>query len=123
VCQARLQAVVNALGKGAAVVLGTPQLNGQASATQGVLATVPLATPAGSISGVTLTLAGLPMMATAHAKGTLARAELRNAAGTVVVSGLTIGLVDSSADIIVGPVTNVISGARVTLLEGSIIHA
>jgi len=123
----RLNLVLNELGSAAAptiqttgvsagsLVIGTADLSGAA----GVLATIPLETTPGTVSGDTLTIAGLPKTVTATASGTAAKAELRNNAGTVIVSGLTVG--QDSADIIVSG-TVITFGQVFQVTGGSITH-
>jgi hypothetical protein len=123
----RLNLVVNELGSASApvipttgvsagsLVIGTADLAG----ATGVLATIPLETTPATVSGDTLTIAGLPKTVTASASGTAAKAELRNNAGTVVVSGLTVG--QSSADIIVSG-TVIAFGQVFQVTAGAITH-
>lgn len=123
----RLNLVLNELGSAAApsiqttgtsagsLVIGTADLSG----ATGVLATIPLNTTPGTVSGDTLTIAGLPKSVTATASGTAAKAELRNNAGVVVVSGLTVG--QASADIIVSG-TVIASGQLFQVTGGTITH-
>jgi len=97
------------------LVVGTSALSG----ATGVLATIALpATPATITSGV-FTLAGTPLTATASGTGTAALAEFRNNAGTVIVSGLTVGT--SGTDLILGTVS-VTSGQTVQVTSGAITH-
>ena len=123
----RLNLVLNELGSAAAptiqttgasagsLVIGTADLSG----ATGVLATIPLETTPGTVSGDTLTIAGLPKSVTATASGTAAKAELRNNSGTVIVSGLTVG--QTSADIIVSG-TVIASGQLFQVTGGTITH-
>jgi hypothetical protein len=111
----RMTQVNTALGAAGVLVIGTAALSG----ATGVLATVPLANPAGAVAGGVLTLGGMPRSATATAAGTAAKAELRDSGGTVVASGLTVGL--SGADIIIGTVT-ISVGLTVQLNSGAITH-
>ena len=89
----RLQNVVDAIasktyvvgsgaGSAGSLVIGTSALSG----ATGVLATITLQNPPAVASGTTMTLSGVPLSATASATGTAALAELRNNAGTVIVS-------------------------------------
>lgn len=123
----RLNLVVNALGTATSptvsttgtaagsLVIGTSALSG----ATGVLATITLATTPATVSGAVLTLAGTPLSATASATGTAALAELRNNAGTVIVSGLTVGT--SGTDIIISS-TSITSGQSVQVTSGTITH-
>ena len=93
------------------LVIGTAGLSGGS----GVLASVNLPTTPFVVSGsgtVIATLQGTPLTATASATGTAARAELRNNAGTVICSGLTVGT--SGTDVIVNSVS-ITSGQPVTV--------
>lgn len=103
-------------GSAGTLVIGTSALSG----ATGVLATITLPNPAATVSGTTLTLLGVPITTTASATGTAALAELRNNAGTVIVSGLTVGT--SATDIIIST-TSVTSGQTVQLNSGVITHA
>jgi hypothetical protein len=112
---ARLQAVIDALGAGALLVLGTSALSG----ATGVLASVPLANPSFTVSGGVMTLASTPRTVAASANGTVAKAELRTSGGTVIASGLTVGL--SASDIIVNATAFSI-GQTVQVTTGTITH-
>jgi len=90
------------------LVIGTSALSG----ATGVLVTIPLPATPFTISGAVATLAGTPLSATASATGTAALAEIRNQAGTVVVTGLTVGT--SATDIILNSVS-ITSGQTVTV--------
>lgn len=102
-------------GSAGTLVIGTSALSG----ATGVLATITLGNPGATVSGNTLTIAGTPLSATASASGTAFLAELRNNAGTVIVSGLSVGT--SASDIIINT-TTVTSGQTVTLSSGVITH-
>lgn len=88
-----------------------------------LLATIPLANPAGTVSGGVLTFSGTPLTeASANASGTAAAATvstLTGGTGTVVISGLT---VSSSAGDIVLSSTNIVAGQPVTITSASITH-
>jgi hypothetical protein len=113
--------VVGSSGAGSAgsLVIGTSALSG----ATGVLATIALQNPPGTVSGagpVLLTLSGVPLTANASAGGTAALAELRNNAGTAIVSGLTVGT--SASDVIVTTVT-IVNTQPVTVTSGTITHS
>ncbi len=123
---ARLQAVADliagktiaaATGAGSAgkLVIGDSTLNG----ATGVLATIDLQNPAATVSGRTLTVAGVPLSATASGTGTAAKAELRDNAGNVIVDGLTVGT--SGADIIIAS-TSIAANQTVQLVSATITH-
>lgn len=97
------------------LVIGTSALSG----ATGVLVTLPLNTTPGSISGGVLTLNASGVSAAASAGGTAAKAELRDNAGNVIASGLTVGT--SGTDIIIAN-TTISSGQTVALVSGSITH-
>ena len=103
------------------LVIGTASLSG----STGVLATIALVTtgtaggPFNTPSSKVLTLAGVPLSATATATGTAALAEFRNNAGTTVASGLTVGT--SGTDIILNS-TAISSGQTVQITAGTITH-
>jgi len=123
----RLNLVINSIGTATAptisttgtaagtLVIGTSALSG----ATGVLATLPLNTTPGTVSGDTLTLNASGVSATASATGTAAKAELRNNAGTVIVSGLVVGT--SGTDITISS-TSITSGQTVSLTSGTITH-
>lgn len=123
---ARLQLVADLIaGKTAAastgtasagsLVVGTSALSG----ATGVLATIALGTTPFTVSAGQLLMSGLPLSAVASATGTAAKAELRDNAGNVIVSGLTVGT--SATDIVVGS-TAIVSGQTVRVTAGTITH-
>lgn len=97
------------------LVIGDNTLSG----STGILATITLSATPGTISGGVWTLSGTPLSATAGADGTAAKAELRNNAGTVIRSNLTVGL--TLSDINLNSVT-VKNGGTVTVTSGTITH-
>ena len=97
------------------IIIGTSALSGET----GKLAEFTLGTTPGTISSGVLTISGTPLTATASATGTAAKAEFRDNAGNVIVSGLTVG--SSSADIIINA-TAISTGQTVTLSAGTITH-
>jgi hypothetical protein len=97
------------------LVIGTASLSGGT----GVLATIALSATPGTVSSGVLTLSGVPLSAAASATGTAAKAELRNNAGTTIVSGLTVGT--SASDINLTS-TSITSGQTVTVTSGTITH-
>lgn len=102
-------------GSAGSLVIGTSALSG----ATGVLVTIALPNPAFSISGRVATLLGVTLTGTSGAAGTAALAELRNNAGTVVYSGLTVGT--SASDVIVN--TTTVSNAQpVNVTSGTITH-
>ncbi|MCJ2098929.1 hypothetical protein [Methylobacterium sp. E-046] len=126
VAQGRLQAVKDltsgktlaaATGTATAgsLVIGTSALSG----ATGVLVTIPLASTTGTISGKAMSLDGTPLSAAAAAGGTPALAEIRNNAGTVIASGLTVGT--SGTDIVLSS-SPIVAGQTVSVTSGTITH-
>lgn len=97
------------------LVIGTSALSG----ATGVLATIILNDPCGTVSVGVLTLSGTPLSATASATGTAAKAELRDSDNTTIVSGLTVGT--SATDIIINS-TAVASNQIVQCTSATITH-
>lgn len=102
-------------GSVGSIVIGTSSLSG----ATGVLATIALQNPAFTEASQVLTLAGVPLSVAASASGTAAKAELRNNAGTTIVSGLTVGTSASDVNL---TSTSVTSGQTVTITSGTITH-
>ena len=122
----RLSNVVDAIGSktyvvgsgtstAGSLVIGTSALSG----STGVLATFTLSATPATVASSVLTLSGLPLSATASLTGTAALAEIRNNAGTVIVSGLTVAT--SGGDITINS-TAISSGQTVTVTAGTITH-
>jgi hypothetical protein len=115
----RMTAVLTAIDAGAGagtLVIGTSALSG----ATGVLVTIPLADPSGTVAAGVLTFSGMPKSAVAAAAGTAAKAEIRDSTGAVVASGLTVGT--SASDIIINS-TAISSGQTVQINSGTITHA
>jgi hypothetical protein len=94
---ARLEGVVNTIDAGSGP--GVLQIGTTGMGT--VLASITLADPCGTVSGGVLTFSGFPRSDTsADANGTAAAARIRDSNGNDVITGLTVGLVGSGADII-----------------------
>lgn len=113
---ARLQAVVDAIGTAGVLVIGTSALSG----ATGVLASIPFANPAFNVAGGAMTVNSLPRTVVATGAGTAAKAEFRNNAGTVIASGLTVGL--SGTDVIINALS-ISVGQTVQCTVGTITHA
>lgn len=99
----------------AQLVIGTSALSG----ATGVLATVTLPNAGITVSGSVLTLVASTQSATASATGTAALAEIRNNAGTTIVSGLTVGT--SGTDVTINS-TAISSGQTVNVTAATITH-
>lgn len=97
------------------LVIGTSALSG----ATGVLVTYTLGTTPGTVASGVLTVSGTPLSAVATGTGTAAKGELRDNAGNVICSGLTVGT--SGTDIIINA-TAVSTGQTVTLTSGTITH-
>lgn len=112
---ARLDAVVTAIGSTGVLEIGTTSMGT-------VLATVALGSTAGTSSGGVLTFSGFPRSDTsADATGTAAAARIRTASGgTDIVTGLTVGT--SGSDINLDS-TSITAGQTVTLNSATITHA
>ena len=94
---ARLTAVANTIDGGSGP--GVLQIGTAGMAV--VLADITLADPCATVSGGVLTFSGFPRSDTsANANGTAAAARIRDSAGNDVITGLTVGLTGSGADII-----------------------
>jgi hypothetical protein len=98
------------------LVIGTTSLNGGPA---GVLATLALPTPAFTVAARVATLQGVPLQTSAIAAGVAAKAEIRDNAGNVIVSGLTVGT--AAADIIIGSV-NLALDETVIVTGGTVTH-
>jgi len=97
------------------LVIGTSALSG----ATGVLATFDLATTPFSLSGGVLTLLGVPLTIAASATGVAAKAEFRTNGGTVIASGLTVGV---SGTHILLTSTSATAGQPVVVTGGTITH-
>ena len=86
-----------------------------------VLASIPLANPAGTVTGGVLTFSGTPLTeSSANASGTATGATVSTAinnGGTAVITGLTVGT--SGTDIVLSS-TNVVAGQPVSITAASI---
>ena len=91
----RMTDVITALDAGA----GNAILNIGTAGMASTLVSITLSKPSATVSGGVLTFSGLPKSGTAGAAGTAAAATLTDSTGTVVVSGLTVGL--SATDVII----------------------
>lgn len=111
----KVYAVGTGVGATGDLVIGTSALSG----ATGVLATIALPNPCGTVTTNVLTISGVPLSVAASATGTAALAELRNDAGTVIISGLTVGT--SGTDIIISSVS-ITSGQTVQVTAGTITH-
>lgn len=111
----RMSAINTALGSAGILVIGTSALSG----ATGVLVEIPLANPAGSVSGGVLDFTETGMSASATGTGTAALAELRDSLDTVIASGLTVGT--SGTNVILSSIS-ISSGTTVTISSASLTH-
>jgi hypothetical protein len=112
---ARLDAVVTAIGSTGVLEIGTA---GMAT----VLATIALNSTAGTSAAGVLTFSGFPRSDTsADATGTAAAARIRTASGgTDIITGLTVGTSGSDINLTSLSIT---SGQTVTISSATITHA
>lgn len=112
----RMTDVVTAIG-------ATGYINIYTTGLGTLLASIPLANPAGTVTGGVLSFSGTPLTeSSANASGTAAAATVTtavNGGGTVIISGLTVS--SSSGDIVLSS-TNIVSGQPVTITSASITH-
>lgn len=115
---ARMQAVIDQIDAG--VSAGTLEIGTTGMAS--VLAILTLADPCGTAAAGVLTLDFDPDISdsSADATGTAAEARIKDSAGTVIISGLTVGA--GSGDINLDSVS-ITAGQTVTLTTGTITHA
>lgn len=84
-----------------------------------VLAVLPLSYPCGTVSGDTLTFGTITADSSADATGTAAEARIKNSAGTVIVSGLTVSTSGANVNL---TSTSVVTGGNVAITSGTITH-
>ena len=116
---ARLAAGLTAAVSGQSVdgntTFGQLQIGTAGMAT--TLAIIILQKPSFSIASKVATLLGVPLSITAIATGTAATAQITDSAGTVIISGLTVGT--SGTDVIINS-TSITSGQTVQVTAGTI---
>ncbi|MBN9504910.1 MAG: hypothetical protein J0I69_02695 [Altererythrobacter sp.] len=116
---ARMQAVIDLIdaGSGPGVLeIGTANM-------ELVLATLTLADPSGTAAAGVLTFDTDPAIEDpeADASGVAAAARFKDSNGNVIISGLTVGLKESGADIELDN-TNIAAGQEINLKTGEISH-
>lgn len=116
---ARMQAVIDQIDAGAGP--GTLEIGTTGMAS--VLAVLTLADPCGSAAAGVLTLDFDPDItdSSADATGTAAAARIKDSAGNIVISGLTVGLSGSGADLQMDSLS-ITAGQGVTVNAGTITH-
>lgn len=102
-----------------AVANGTLEL---LTAADAVIATFGLDAAGGTVTGNDWTLVFVAATVAAGATGVLAKARIKNSGGTARVTGLTVGLSGSGADIIVDN-TSANSGQNIQITSAKITHA
>ncbi len=113
---ARLQAVVNTIdasGNGFLKLL----------ATSTVISTIQLANPCGTVNGGVLTFIGTLLDPSAAGTGLITTGQITDAAGNLILSGLTAGIPGGSQDIIISNGLNstlVTTGQTVLVLAAQI---
>lgn len=112
----RMTQVLNAIDGGA----GAGYIEICSSAYASVLATITLSDPCGSVASQALTLTMPKSDTNADATGTAAIARIKDSAGNIIVSGLTVGA--GSGDINLSSVS-ITAGDTVTLNSAVITHA
>jgi hypothetical protein len=98
--QDRLQAVIDAFSTGGGppvLIIGTSALAGPGGT--GILLSFILDDPVGTITTRRLNFSGMPKDTTASVGGVAAKAEIRSSDDVVWVSGLTVGVVGSGANV------------------------
>lgn len=112
----RMTDVVTAIGTGGYLNIYTAGLGT-------LLASIPLANPAGSVTTGVLSFSGTPLTeSSANASGTAAAATVTtavNGGGTLIIGGLTVS--SSSGDIVLSS-TNIVVAQPVTITSASITH-
>ena len=112
----RMTSVVTAVGTSGFLVIGDGTL---ASPATGILAKIPLAATAGTVTTGVLTLSGLPLSVSATGTGTASKAQLWTSANAAIVTGMTVGT--SGTDIVLGT-ASINSGNTVTITAAAITH-
>jgi hypothetical protein len=111
---ARLNGVVTVIGNGGFFKLYAGGL---------LVSTITLASPCGTVAGGILTFTA-PQSGTAAATGLLTEGRITDSTGTEMITGLSVGIPLSGANIIVSNGFNTIqvtAGQTVTMLSGQII--
>lgn len=111
----RMTAVISAIDSGTA---GSLEIGTSGMST--VLASITLQKPSFSESSGVITMLGVPLTGTASNSGNAAAARIKNSAGAVQISGLTVGT--TGADVIINTIS-VTSGQTITVQSGTITHS
>jgi len=113
---ARMNAVITAIDAQS----GNGYLEIGTSGMATVLVQINFQKPSFTEASQAITMAGAPKSGTASASGTAAAARIKDSAGTVQISGLTVGT--SGTDIVLNS-TAISSGQTVTISSAVITHA
>lgn len=117
----RLQAVVDRIGAGGQLVLGTSDLDATVDPLVGVLARVPFDTPAFIVANAAMTANNVPRTVFAEATGIAAKVEIRDASDVLIFDGLTLGTIGSGAEVIINAL-EISTGQTVQITLGTINH-
>lgn len=86
-----------------------------------ILSSLPLARPAGVVSGAVLQFQGLSLIDPAAASsGVAVGARIEDSNGIAVVSGLTVGGVGATTDIVFSPTNTIVAGQTVAIQQATI---
>lgn len=86
-----------------------------------VLSTLALARPAGTVNGGVLQFQGLSLVDPAAARsGVAVGARIEDSTGAFVITGLTVGGVGSSTDIVFSPTNTIVAGQTVAIQQATI---
>ena len=121
----KVPAVWTGAGATALLIVGTAALatTAGAGAVAGELCRFTLPNPCATVATGVLTFAGVPINNTGTAvAGTAALAQIRDNAGNVIVSGLTVGITGSGSDVIIDS-TTIAAAQVVTFVSGTISHS
>ena len=111
----RMTAVLNAIDAGS----GAGKINIYTAGYAGLLVSIALADPSGTVNAGALTLSGMPKTAVASGAGNAAIARILDSADNVVAEGLTVGV--AASDIIIDNIS-IASGQTVNITAGTITH-
>jgi|SRR5262252_3195669 len=116
IIELRLDIVANAID--AAGGHGNMRLLDPAS---NILSTLALARPAASVSGNLLTFNGMSLIdPAAAASGIATAARIEDSVGDIVISGITVSTLGSSADLILTPTNTIVAGQTIAITNAQI---
>jgi hypothetical protein len=86
-----------------------------------VLSNIPLAIPSASAAGGVLTFLGTPLVdPSAALSGTALSGTISDGNNNLLVTGLTVGLAGSGADIVLTPTASIIAGQAIAITNATI---